>query len=120
MLTQKQKLQVLNFFNTQVTDTLGIVQTCYDEDKTWERQYDATCIINALYSLSSKYTARGYTFTADDINDELWNLDTEYRDIVYEAFLRELPDAITQAVFETTWDKYCEASRRQIESGTFA
>ena len=94
MLTQKQKLQVLNFFNTQVTDTLGIVQTCYDEDKTWERQYDATCIINALYSLSSKYTARGYTFTADDIENELANLDTEYRDIVYEAFLRELPDAV--------------------------
>jgi hypothetical protein len=119
-LTQKQKLQVLNFFNTQVNDTMGIVQTCYDEDKTWERQYDATCIINALYNLSSKYNARGYTFTADDIDSELANLDTEYRDIVYEAFLRELPEAITRAVFETTWDEYCEASRRQIESGVFA
>ena len=56
MLTQKQKLQVLNFFNTQVTDTLGIVQTCYDEDKTWERQYDATTRHEATHLLPTTLT----------------------------------------------------------------
>jgi len=119
-LTQKQKIQIVNFFTKQVNEWVNIAHTCYEEDGEYCRQYDTNCLVLLLARLTAAYNERGYRFTVDTIDEELGNFDTEFRDLVYEAFLRELPDNITRAVFDTTWDEYCEDSRKAIESGILA
>jgi hypothetical protein len=114
MLTLTQQNAVLTFLaQTQANTLAQAVDSIYDSntcDNT-VRIYDAACIAEIFNNLANTYNVDDdnvltYTFTADDVLNELRLLDTEYRDCVVE-FAMQYSDELSVALFNKTYAQYC-------------
>lgn len=113
MLTVTQQNAVLTFLAQTQANTLAMAvdNTVDGVCDTSVRIYDAACVADIFSKLANTYNTDDnnvltYTFTADDLLDELSMLDTEYRDCVVE-WLMEYDDDLSVAVFGKTFAQYC-------------
>jgi len=113
MLTLTQQNAVLTFLAQTQADTLAQATENVADGvcDTSVRIYDAACIAQIFNTLANTYDTDDndvltYTFTADDVLNELSLLDTEYRDCVVE-WLMQYDDALSVAVFGKTFAQYC-------------
>jgi len=113
MLTVTQQNAVLTFLAQTQADTLAqATENVVDGVcETSVRIYDAACIAQIFNTLANTYDTDDndvltYTFTADDVLNELSLLDTEYRDCVVE-WLMQHDDALSVAIFGKTFAQYC-------------
>ena len=114
MLTLTQQNAVLAFLAQTQADTLASAVECVDSNGVCEnsvRIYDSACVAEIYAKLAHMYSTDDndvltYTFTADDVLDELSMLDTEYRDCVVE-WLMEYNDDLSVAIFGKTFAQYC-------------
>ena len=114
MLTLQQQNAVLAFLaQTQAHTLASATDHIYDQNicDNSVRIYDSACIAQIFNTLANTYEVSdsdqlSYTFTADDLLDQLQSLDTEYRDCVYE-WLMEHDDDLSVAIFGHTYAQYC-------------
>ena len=107
MLTNKQSLEILDFFSRCAVRTLESVQEELAEDSFIEhtsvRVYDSACCADVFSKLANMHMHVNdhtmFTFTPRDVVDAMWSLDTDYRDVVYKQFMSEMDESLCSAVF---------------------
>jgi uncharacterized membrane protein len=121
MLTLQQQNAVLTFLaQTQAQTLASALDHIYDQNicDNSVRIYDSACIAQIFNTLANTYTISdsdqlSYTFTADDVLNELSMLDTEYRDCVHE-WLMQYSDDLSVAIYGKTYAQYCAEVEAQF------
>lgn len=99
-LTPRDRIRIMRFFTHMLTITWQQAEQELDQDGDSIRVADAAAIADIFSRLQA------LEFTHRDLEDEIHSLDTEYRDWVYEEFLRTMPSTISHKVFDQTWTGY--------------
>jgi hypothetical protein len=105
-LTQQDRIRIMRFFTHMLTITWQQAEQELDQDGESIRVSDAASIADIFSRLHDR------PFTRRDVEQEISYLDTEYRDWVYEEFLRTMPQSISAKVFDQTWTGYLREVRQ--------